>query len=503
MDDGLLVQRAADGDQDALGAIYQRHASQLHDYLWWVLRDRAEAASALKDTFRVAAARLPELKEPERLRAWLFAIASREALPEGRRGSPSEGAASDRVFGEFDRAMGIALSPRERALLDLRFRHKLEGQDLGDAMGVKPDRAEAWLRRLTATVEGSLLVNILIRAGRKDCPELDTLLEGEEGELDAATRKEIARHAEACETCGNRKPQAGVAALLSMAPSATAPAEPLTEVFESVEVGTHSGRAWSRRRRGFPFVPVHQRRRLAAAAAALVMVIAALVFLITRDSGGPEQVASVGSTTIRSVPSSTTTRFTTSTSTSSVPPSTAPGASTTVPSGAGAGRGAGVGAGAGTAGAGTGVGVSGLDGLGGDGGGDPGGESPAPDPDTEPLPDETPPGTQPPPPEADTQGPILSELRLVPSAVSARPGCGGSATAALSFHASDPSGIASVEVIAAGAPDPQVRSLGGGMYEATIGPFDLPISGDIPIAVEATDGAGIKAADTIPVTLRC
>ncbi|MCA1690994.1 MAG: sigma-70 family RNA polymerase sigma factor [Actinobacteria bacterium] len=205
MDDGLLVQRAADGDQDALGAIYQRHASQLHDYLWWVLRDRAEAASALKDTFRVAAARLPELKEPERLRAWLFAIASREALPEGRRGSPSEGAASDRVFGEFDRAMGIALSPRERALLDLRFRHKLEGQDLGDAMGVKPDRAEAWLRRLTATVEGSLLVNILIRAGRKDCPELDTLLEGEEGELDAATRKEIARHAEACETCGNRQ----------------------------------------------------------------------------------------------------------------------------------------------------------------------------------------------------------------------------------------------------------------------------------------------------------
>ncbi|MCA1671622.1 MAG: RNA polymerase sigma factor [Actinobacteria bacterium] len=498
MDDALLVQRAADGDQDALAAIYQRYAGQLQDYLWWVLRDRAEAEAALKDTFRLAASRLPELQEPERLRPWLFAIASREALPEGRRGSSGDSAEpADRVFGEFDRAMGVTLSPRERALLDLRCRHKLEGQDLGDAMGVKPDRAEAWLRRLTATVEGSLLVNILIRAGRKDCPELQTLLEGEEGELDAATRKEIARHAESCETCGNRKPQAGVAALLSMAPSATAPTEPLTEGFDSVEVGTHAGRPWSRRRRGFPFIPVHQRRRLAAAATALVMVIAALVFLITRDSGGPEQVASVGSTTIRSVPSSsTTTRFTTSTS--SVPSSTTPGAAPTAPSGVGAGSGTG----AGTAGAGTGLGGSGLGG-GGDDGGDPGGEIPAPDPDTEPPPEDPPIDPPAPPPEDDTQPPTLSGLSLAPSVVSARPGCGGSATATLRVHASDASGIASVEVIAAGAPDPQVRSLGGGMYEATIGPFDLPISRDIPIAVEATDGAGIKAADTIPVTLRC
>ncbi|MCA1675850.1 MAG: sigma-70 family RNA polymerase sigma factor, partial [Actinobacteria bacterium] len=131
MDDVSLVQRAADGNQDALAAIQRRYAGQLHDYLWWVLRDRALAREALQDTFRVAASRLGELEDPERLRPWLFAIATREALPEGRREASAGADPADRVFGEFDRAIGVTLSTRERALLDLRFRHGLEGRDLG------------------------------------------------------------------------------------------------------------------------------------------------------------------------------------------------------------------------------------------------------------------------------------------------------------------------------------------------------------------------------------
>jgi DNA-directed RNA polymerase specialized sigma24 family protein len=80
MDDGALVQRAVAGDREAFAAIYDRYAPRIYDFLRSLLRDPDEAADALQDTFLVAGARLHQLRDPDRLRPWLYAIARHRGL---------------------------------------------------------------------------------------------------------------------------------------------------------------------------------------------------------------------------------------------------------------------------------------------------------------------------------------------------------------------------------------------------------------------------------------
>ena len=79
-DDAELVRAATAGDRGAFAAIYDRYADRLHDFCWSVLRDRDEAADATQDAFLVAAERLGQLRDPERLRPWLYAVARSQAL---------------------------------------------------------------------------------------------------------------------------------------------------------------------------------------------------------------------------------------------------------------------------------------------------------------------------------------------------------------------------------------------------------------------------------------
>ena len=79
-DDAELVRAARAGDRGAFAAIYDRYADRLHDFCWSVLRDRDEAADATQDAFLVAAERLGQLRDPERLRPWLYAVARSQAL---------------------------------------------------------------------------------------------------------------------------------------------------------------------------------------------------------------------------------------------------------------------------------------------------------------------------------------------------------------------------------------------------------------------------------------
>jgi DNA-directed RNA polymerase specialized sigma24 family protein len=69
--DAELVAAAIAGDRGAFAAIYDRYADRLHDFCWSLLRDRDEAADATQDAFLLAAERLGQLRDPERLRPWL------------------------------------------------------------------------------------------------------------------------------------------------------------------------------------------------------------------------------------------------------------------------------------------------------------------------------------------------------------------------------------------------------------------------------------------------
>ena len=90
--DAELARAAAAGDRGAFAGIYDRYADRLHDFCVGMLRDRDGAADCVQDVFCTAATRLSQLREPDKLRPWLYAIARNEALRRLReRRRPSTG----------------------------------------------------------------------------------------------------------------------------------------------------------------------------------------------------------------------------------------------------------------------------------------------------------------------------------------------------------------------------------------------------------------------------
>ena len=80
VDDPALVAALVRRDPEGLEGVYRRYADRLYTYCVSVLHDRDAAADVVHDTFLIAVHRAGQLREPERLRAWLYTIARRECL---------------------------------------------------------------------------------------------------------------------------------------------------------------------------------------------------------------------------------------------------------------------------------------------------------------------------------------------------------------------------------------------------------------------------------------
>ena len=221
--DAELVTRVLAADRDAFAAVYDRYGPKLFDFAYSMLRHREDAADAVADAFVIFAERLHQLRDPERLRPWLYAIVRSECLRrlKGRKRiafgdeeqliamadeaptpeQEAETAALRQIV--WDAAAGLA--DRDRALLDLHLRQGLDGAELGEAMGVSAANAYVMLNRLRAQVDRSLGALLIARTGRDDCDELDELLRGWDGTFSPLIRKRVARHVEGCEVCSARR----------------------------------------------------------------------------------------------------------------------------------------------------------------------------------------------------------------------------------------------------------------------------------------------------------
>jgi RNA polymerase sigma factor (sigma-70 family) len=294
-DDAELVRAATAGDRGAFAAIYDRYADRLHDFCWSVLRDRDEAADATQDAFLVAAERLGQLRDPERLRPWLYAVARSQALRRVRARSrvapeeemtelpdPASGpeqAAERSDLRELVWNAAAGLSERDRALLDLHLRHGLEGAELGQAMGVEPGHAYVLLSRLRDQVERSLGALLVARLGRDDCPDLAAILSGWDGRFTPLIRKRVARHVDACDVCGERRrTAASPLALLAAVPPMPAPAFLRDRVLERVERLSAAGSGGDAQGPGGegPGSGIHSPRRRGA----VVALVAALLLAV-------------------------------------------------------------------------------------------------------------------------------------------------------------------------------------------------------------------------------
>ena len=247
--DAELARAAAAGDREAFAGIYDRYADRLHDFCVGMLRDRDGAADCVQDVFCTAATRLPQLRDPDKLRPWLYAIARNEALHrirERRRETPSDEMPEamsnepgpDALAARAELADLIAeaaggLSDRDRSVLELAYCHGLDGPDLADALGVSPNHASKLVYRLRETIErslGALLVSRRARNAGGGCRELAAIVAGWDGQFSVLMRKRIARHIESCLSCDEeRRRLVSPVALLGAAPVFIPAPAPLRE----------------------------------------------------------------------------------------------------------------------------------------------------------------------------------------------------------------------------------------------------------------------------------
>jgi RNA polymerase sigma factor (sigma-70 family) len=240
MRDREIVAAIVAGDPAGLAAAYDSYAAALHGYCRSLLAEPADAADAVQDTFVVAAAKLGDLRDPDRLRPWLYAVARNEchrrlrgrariaSLEEaGEVSDPAQTeprAADQAALKELVTSAVAGLNPGDREVIELSLRHDLNGADLADALGVPVNQAHALASRARAQLERSLGALLVARSGRKSCAELDAILAGWDGDLTILLRKRISRHVESCETCGERKRrELSPAMLFSMVPLVALP----------------------------------------------------------------------------------------------------------------------------------------------------------------------------------------------------------------------------------------------------------------------------------------
>ncbi|HEX3389415.1 MAG TPA: sigma-70 family RNA polymerase sigma factor [Streptosporangiaceae bacterium] len=306
MRDGDLVAAVVAGDPAALAAAYDQFAPELYGYCRSLLSEPADAAGAVRDTFVVAEVELPLLRDPSRLRPWLYAVARNEC----RRRLHGDGASvplTDDEFGagEATADLGPALeqarqrelvssalaglNPADREIIELSLRHEFYGADLADALGVPRNQAHALTTRAQSRFETALGALMVARSSQGSCQELSWILGDWDGDLTPHLRKQVRQHIGTCEICGeHRRRQVNPVALLSALPEPVLPESLQHEALSLLadtspdaarERAQIAGRAEPFSRSGFPVPldPLASRRGPAAfvpAAGVLVAVFA-------------------------------------------------------------------------------------------------------------------------------------------------------------------------------------------------------------------------------------
>jgi RNA polymerase sigma factor (sigma-70 family) len=229
MGDAEVVASIVAGNPEGLAEAYDRYASDLYGYCRSLLREPDDAADAVQDTFVIAASKLSGLREPARLRAWLFAVARNECLhrlksrrsaaplqdaPEPADDTVDIGAAAERAETvALVRAAVNGLNDSERDVINQLW-HGLEVPEVAAVLGVSRNHAHALFSRAREQLEASVGVLVVGRTGRGDCAELDSLLGDWDGRLTARLRRRAGRHIDQCRVCSDRRRQELTPALL-------------------------------------------------------------------------------------------------------------------------------------------------------------------------------------------------------------------------------------------------------------------------------------------------
>jgi RNA polymerase sigma factor (sigma-70 family) len=155
------VAAAAAGDADALARIVGAHHDDMARIAYVICGDQDLAQDAVQAAWPIAWRKLGSLRDPERLRPWLMAIAANEArqlLRRQRRHPVVEIHVADVSSVQGDPAANSALtdlaialrrlSPEDRTLLAMRHVAGFDATEIGRELAMSPSGVRSRLARL-------------------------------------------------------------------------------------------------------------------------------------------------------------------------------------------------------------------------------------------------------------------------------------------------------------------------------------------------------------------
>jgi RNA polymerase sigma-70 factor (ECF subfamily) len=152
-EDRVLAIRASGGDVTAFGLLYDRHVDAIFRYVYYRVRDDAEAEDLTSDVFMRALKAMPRYEPRQAFLAWLYRIARNAIIDRARRGGRQvsfedaiEHPTADQVVepdtellsrsdGDMLRRALGQLTPLQQEVIVLRFLEGYSTQEIAKIVG--------------------------------------------------------------------------------------------------------------------------------------------------------------------------------------------------------------------------------------------------------------------------------------------------------------------------------------------------------------------------------
>lgn len=317
--DDDLATLAATGDENAFAALFERHFDGIYDLALRTARRPEAATAAVQNTFMKAWENLQKGKVGPDVKVWLYATARQNAIDHARykratveREMQGEAGIAPRDFAQMDTSASAgadaaledeeminlvwasvaSMSPKQYSLLDLHLRRRFTAEELAEGLHLTTGMIYTMLTRLRDALTESVTYVLLMRRGRRNCPDLDMLLSDMLTiEYTQKTRRLIKRHLRTCERCqvAKRRFASPLEVFAGLAP-VPAPVAVKTGIWQNVSSlinGLPLAPGEPVRGRGRPvLIPDSPLRAAAIIGGAMTIVIALIAGMLALTGGG-------------------------------------------------------------------------------------------------------------------------------------------------------------------------------------------------------------------------
>ena len=154
-----LIYRAKCGDKSALGEIIEKYYSDIYCFLCRRIGDKNYAEDLTQDVFLKFSVSLPQYKEQNKLKSYLFAIAVNSSNDYFRNNKDEpvennlENVSNKSQFEkELEKAQTVknavmSLSPKQRDVVILRYYHDMKIKEIAEALSIPQSTVKTRLYR--------------------------------------------------------------------------------------------------------------------------------------------------------------------------------------------------------------------------------------------------------------------------------------------------------------------------------------------------------------------